>query len=128
MTKKQRQEVFDKYGGKCAYCGCELGKRWHADHLEALHRDSIYDKERRKYVLTGTCQHPENDRLENLMPSCASCNITKATCDLEAFRGYIQRTVESLNKNHYAAYKFAKRYGLIQETVKPVVFYFETLQ
>jgi len=47
---------------------------------------------------------------------------------LEKFRAYIQQTVDSLNKNKYAAYKFAKRYGLVQETIKPVVFYFETLK
>ena len=46
---------------------------------------------------------------------------------LQGFREYIEQTVESLNKNRYAAYKFAKRYGLIQETIKPVLFYFETL-
>lgn len=51
MTKKQRQEVYDKFGGRCAYCGCELGKRWHADHLECLHRDSAYDKEKDGFTL-----------------------------------------------------------------------------
>lgn len=126
MSKK-RELIRMKYGGKCAYCGCELGKRWNADHLEPLHRDSRYDKEKKRFVLTGTCQHPENDHFDNIMPSCVSCNITKATMTLEKFRAYIQQTVDSLNHNRYAAYKFAKRYGLIQETVKPVVFYFETI-
>ncbi len=126
MTKAQREQIRLKYGNKCAYCGCELNNRWHADHLEPLHRDSIYDKEKKKFVFAGTCQYPENEHFENYMPSCASCNITKSTMTLERFRTYIQQTVDSLNKNHYAAYKFAKRYGLVQETIKPVVFYFET--
>ncbi len=34
MTKTDRQKIFDKYGGKCAYCGCELQKGWHVDHVE----------------------------------------------------------------------------------------------
>jgi hypothetical protein len=127
MKKADRQKIFDKCNGRCAYCGCELPKGWHVDHLEALHRDSIYDKEKMKFVQTGTCQHPENDYFENYMPSCPSCNITKATLTLEKFRAYIQQTVESLNRNNYAAYKFAKRFGLIQETPKEVKFYFETL-
>lgn len=124
--KEQREFVFNKYGGRCAYCGRELVKGWHVDHLECLHRESDYDKEKKKYVFNGEIRYPENDNINNLMPSCASCNITKATLSIEDFRGYIQGTVESLNSNHYAAYKFAKRYGLVQETVKPVVFYFET--
>lgn len=127
MKKADRQLIFDKYGGRCAYCGCELKKGWHVDHLEAVHRESEYSKETGKYVLTGVCRHPENDHFDNYMPSCASCNITKSTVPLESFRRYIENTVESLNKNHYAAYKFAKRFGLIQETPKEVKFYFETL-
>lgn len=126
MKKKDRRIIFEKYGGKCAYCGCELTKGWHVDHLKCLHRDSDYDKEKRKFFFNGKMKYPENENIDNYMPSCASCNITKATLSLEDFRKYIQQTVDSLNKNHYAAYKFAKRYGLIQETIKPVIFYFET--
>ena len=125
MTKGDRQKVLEMFGGKCAYCGCVLGKHWHVDHLKPLNRDSVYDKDKRKFVQTGTCQNPENDCIENCMPSCASCNITKSTLTLEMFRAYIQQTVESLNSNHYAAYKFAKRFGLIQETPKEVNIYFE---
>lgn len=126
MTKKDRQRVFDKFGGRCAYCGCELGSRWHIDHANSLHRYSNYDKAKQKYIATGECRHPENHTEENFMPSCISCNITKSTYSIEEFREWIQQTVEALNKNHYNSYKFAKRYGLVQETVKPVVFYFET--
>lgn len=79
-----------------------------------------------KYVFDKML-NPENDTVENSMPACHSCNITKSNSSLEDFRAYIQQTVEALNKNRYAAYKFAKRFGLVQETIKPVVFYFETL-
>lgn len=127
MTKTDRQKVFQMFDGRCAYCGCHLGNRWHVDHVEALHRNSRYDREKRKFVQDGTCQNPHNERPDNYMPSCISCNITKATLTIEKFREYIQQTVESLNNNRYAAYKFAKRFGLIQETPKPVVFYFETI-
>ena len=34
MTKKERELIFNKYNGKCAYCGCELKKGWHIDHIE----------------------------------------------------------------------------------------------
>lgn len=27
-----------KLGGRCAYCGCELGEKWHADHVKPVIR------------------------------------------------------------------------------------------
>ncbi|HCR5976064.1 TPA: HNH endonuclease, partial [Shigella flexneri] len=27
LTKKQRAELRMKFGGRCAYCGCELGEK-----------------------------------------------------------------------------------------------------
>lgn len=155
MNKADRQKVFEKYGGRCAYCGCELKRNWHCDHLEPVNRiqkrvDGFYrhkvTKERlpagapmpNKWwedyenvpskLVFDRMQNPERDTVENSMPSCHSCNITKSSMSLQGFREYIEQTVESLNKNHYAAYKFAKRYDQIIETVKPVIFYFEKTQ
>lgn len=34
MKKADREKIFYKYGGRCAYCGCELTKGWHVDHIE----------------------------------------------------------------------------------------------
>ena len=34
MKKIERELIFNKYNGKCAYCGCELKKGWHIDHIE----------------------------------------------------------------------------------------------
>lgn len=125
MTRKDRETVFWKTNGKCAYCGCELQKGWHVDHVEALGRNSKYCKDKKRFVHDGTCNKPQNDHIDNYMPSCPSCNITKSGMSVQSFREYIERTVTILNANHYAAYRFAKRYGLVAETPKPVVFYFE---
>ena len=38
LSKKQRAALREKWGGKCAYCGCDLGNNWHADHIEAVDR------------------------------------------------------------------------------------------
>ncbi len=36
LTKKQREKLRMKFGGRCAYCGCELPEKgWHADHVQA---------------------------------------------------------------------------------------------
>jgi hypothetical protein len=34
MKAKDRELVYKKYDGHCAYCGCVLEKGWHVDHLE----------------------------------------------------------------------------------------------
>lgn len=116
MTKKDRQTIFNKYSGKCAYCGCELIKGWHADHIEPIVRN-WWD---------GTYKKPENETLENYNPSCASCNIQKNSYTLEQFRENIKQFVNSLNQ-YSTQYKFAKKYGLIQENEIDVKFYFEKL-
>lgn len=42
LNKKQRELVYNKYNGKCAYCGCNLPTRWHVDHIEPLCRTCDY--------------------------------------------------------------------------------------
>lgn len=124
MKKSDRQKVFDKYGGRCAYCGCELTKGWHVDEIEPIVRNFTFDG-CGKTVFDGTCKHPERLHVDNQNPACASCNIMKSSEPLESFRNKIAGFVNSLNQ-YSTQYKFAKRYGLVQETIKPVVFYFET--
>ena len=117
---KKRQAIYDKSNGHCWYCGCKLVKGWHADHFYPIRRNNpkwINDK-------TNACEHPEHDTEENKVPACASCNIMKSQMGIEDFRDVISQFVESLNL-YTNQYKFAKRYNLIQETNKPVVFWFE---
>ena len=39
LSKADRETVRMKFGGKCAYCGCDLPERWHADHFEPVVRE-----------------------------------------------------------------------------------------
>jgi len=118
MKKQDRQQIFEKYDGKCAYCGCELQKGWHVDHIEPVERNPFNSSEMAK---------PERDNLGNMNPSCAPCNIQKNSYSIEEFRRNIRRFVESLNR-YSTQYKFAKKYGLIQENGIEVKFYFELNQ
>jgi 5-methylcytosine-specific restriction endonuclease McrA len=127
ISKKTREQVFNKCNGKCAYCGNPLEKGWHVDHFEAKRRINEWDSEKRKFIYTGNDYNEAKDHIGNYMPSCASCNINKHSMSLEEFRDLIQNFVNSLNKTS-VQYKIAKRYGLLQETPKPVVFYFETIK
>jgi 5-methylcytosine-specific restriction endonuclease McrA len=69
----------------------------------------------------------DTHHFDNLNPSCRYCNKHKDTFDLETFRKEIEIQIDRLNKCS-ANYRIAKRYGLIQETIKPVIFYFETIK
>lgn len=124
--KVERLLVFNKYGGKCAYCGCELTKSFHIDHLQPVQRHRAYNYEKNKWEFNGKVEHPERETLDNYMPACPSCNINKHSMSLEDFRKQILGFMNHLN-NVNTQYKIAKRYGLVVEDIKPVVFYFETL-
>lgn len=116
LTKKQRIELHAKFAGRCAYCGCELGERWHADHFEPVIRtQDLRDAER-----------PGNHSMQNMMPSCAPCNISKGRQTLDGWRAWLAGHINSLN-SYQPIYRIAKAYGLIVETGKPVVFHFETV-
>ena len=115
MTKKERQLIFDKYNGHCAYCGCELKQGWHVDHLKPI----------RRHTRKEGCRYPKRDCAENCMPACASCNINKHSMSIEEFRKLVGGFVKSLNRDS-TQYKIAKRYGFVVEVEKPVVFYFES--
>ncbi|EOX4905169.1 HNH endonuclease [Vibrio alginolyticus] len=111
---KRRQAIFDKSNGVCWYCGDPLANvRWHEDHFFPIRRNG-----------DGTCMSPELDVEENKVPSCAPCNKLKSSLPLEIFRDYIYNFIDSLNK-YTNQYKFAKRYGQLQENRHPVVFWFE---
>lgn len=134
MKKADRQKVYDKFGGRCAYCGCELSKGWHLDHIEPVVR--LYKDERVKVegndweykwvTKFKGLQHPNRDTVENALPSCASCNINKHGESIEGFRALIEGFINSLNQ-YSVQYKLAKRYGLVHETGQQVKFYFETI-
>ena len=118
--KIDRQKVHEKFGGCCAYCGCKIAiKEMQVDHFVS----------KRKYVMGTANKHTDklmND-FDNLMPSCRYCNKWKNDYSIEQFRKEISEQIKRLNE-YNANYRFAKRYGLIQETPKPINFYFETYQ
>lgn len=136
VTKKQQREAIRmKYNNRCAYCGCELTKGWHVDHVEPCRRimkseyipqrEGVNEMGRWVDKLVGY-SNPDANHIDNYIPSCASCNINKHSDSLEGFRKNIAAYMKHLNEIS-TQYKIAKRYGLIIETGKPVVFYFETL-
>lgn len=110
-----REVIKSKFGGKCAYCGCELGKKWHVDHVKAVYRNRGYD---------GGMWKPEHDCEDNKFPACVPCNLFKSVFSIEEFRNEISLQAERARK-HSVNFRTAERFGLIEIKQKPVVFWFE---
>jgi hypothetical protein len=127
LSKKDRELLRMKFGGKCAYCGCELAKGWHADHLQPVEREWWKAKSwwRKSY---GTEQagltYPERDVLENLMPACRACNLDKHASSLESWRRQLEDRVNVCRRN-YSAFRHAERFGLVKQVENRVIFWFE---
>ena len=106
IPKKNREQVYKKYNGHCAYCGCELAlKEMQVDHIQSV------------YWYDGA-----ND-IENYNPACRMCNFYKSTMPIEDFRKQLGKLTSRLKD--IFIYRLAKKYGLIQEVEKPIKFYFE---
>ncbi len=130
LTRKQRERLRMKFGGRCAYCGCELPEKgWHADHVQAVLRKSercmkAAEKGIFRLKSTGDVFRPEADCPENIFPSCAPCNLLKTTYSLEMFRKQISLQVER-GRRSSVNFRTAERFGQISVVNKPVVFWFE---
>ena len=119
MSKYNRKLIHDKFNGKCSYCGCDITiNQMQIDHLVPLRRKDSDEQLQKMGKKRGT------DDVENLMPSCPSCNHYKSTFSLEEFREQLMLLRERLNKQH-KIYAISKRYGLIEEKENKVEFYFE---
>jgi len=119
-SKINRQQVYEKCGGHCGYCGDEITiKEMQVDHIVSQFHFKM--KMHKKY----TSNDDAND-INNLMPSCRVCNKWKSSHSLEQFRKEISLQIKRLNE-YNANYRFAKKYNLIEEKPHRIVFFFETL-
>ena len=69
FTTKLRKELWRSHDKKCCYCGLEIETHMdmHIDHFEPKSKITV-------------------ETLENLVCSCAKCNLIKRDRDLEEFR------------------------------------------
>lgn len=109
MNKKDRQAVYEKYSGHCAYCGEKIEyKDMQVDHIDP---QRFYADKRKA------------DRKENLNPSCRRCNHYKRAWDLEKFRTLIKTLHERIRDIYIC--KVAENYGIITVREWDGKFYFE---
>lgn len=135
---KKRKAIWDKSGGKCWYCGCDLPEKgWHADHFEAIVRSPVitgYETVKRETYLgvDMSYQRPiygisiKNESLDtqdNLVPSCAPCNLMKGKLSVDGFRNLIADQKRMLLSKPFL--RNAVRFKVINLSEEPIVFWFE---
>lgn len=120
ISKGKRQTVYDKFAGRCAYCGRKIAyKDMQVDHL--------IPKEMEPVVVAGNYPGLDNiDDIKNLMPACRMCNHYKRAHSLETFRRYIEEIPRKLRRDYI--YKIGVVYGTVFENEKPIKFHFEELE
>jgi 5-methylcytosine-specific restriction endonuclease McrA len=111
--KKVRASVFEKYNGRCAYCGCKLDARsFTIDHIIPLRRHEKNPK------IIGI------NSIKNYNPCCYSCNSSKSTFTVEKWREQISLKINVINRDS-PTYRILKRFNLVKETNNDVIFYYE---
>lgn len=116
LTPKQRAVLRMKFGGCCAYCGCELNDKWHADHVKPVLR----------HMYGSGMIYPDLDTEENLVPACHPCNLHKHCLELEDYRRIIDDGRREFLRSGKG--KALVRMGLVAMKDDPVIFWFERYQ
>jgi 5-methylcytosine-specific restriction endonuclease McrA len=119
--KINREEVYNKCDGHCAYCGVEITlKQMQVDHIEPHWHTLTEQQAKKSGIKKGTHD------ISNLNPSCSRCNKWKSTWTLEQFRDVVETSLDRLERDT-PNFRLAKDYGLLTIQKKPVIFYFETI-
>ena len=124
-SKRQKDALRAMFGGKCAYCGCDLDKM-HADHVKPITR--VYrDPWGNQLPMAERKQmHPENNVVSNMMPACVGCNLHKGGYRLEEWRALLNRSAEVLSRDK-SIFRAAVRFGVVKVSAEPIKFYFEQI-
>ena len=110
-TAEEREAVYKKMDGHCAYCGRPITMReMQIDHVIPIKFQGREDR--------------DLNAMDNLLPACRRCNHYKDTMSVETFRSMLEREPEILARDS-VAYRNAVRFGLVIPNPGPVKFYFE---
>lgn len=108
LSRAEREKIYYSCDCRCAYCGCEIDySDMQVDHATPLR-------------IGGA------DEIENMKPSCRSCNHYKATFDVEGFRKYLSGIQKRLMRDSIP-YQIAERFGIVEHKSDNVTFYFERI-
>lgn len=110
ISKLTRGQVYTRFNGRCAYCGCEL-------ELNEMQVD---------HFIAHMSQGGE-DTLDNYYPACAVCNRVKTDSSIDRFRENIRHCGEIHRKRKKPIMadsdKIAIKYDLTKEDHEITFFY-----
>ena len=108
MKKGERIKVYNKYDGKCAYCGKVIQyKDIQVDHVIPKRQGGV-------------------DDISNYNPSCRRCNHYKRAYRLESYRELILKLHTKIRDMYLC--KTAEDYGIIKIEPWDGKFYFEKVR
>lgn len=135
LTKQQRLQLRDKYGGRCAYTGKPLTSDWQVDHVKSQFQHA--------YWYTGEEDYNDYKKrvhnTDNLVPTLRIVNHYKRSLDLEGFRRYMAgfhlrlaklpktTKIERTAKRKAYMQSVADAFGITVDKPFSGVFYFETI-
>ena len=130
ISKKNRELVNNRFGGKCAYTGTDLLPDWQVDHVNPVVRN-WWD---------NTSLSPENHNIDNLLPAQRVVNHYKHSMDLEQFREFMKdfhlriaklpknpKVQKSIRRKAYML-EIAGLFGITPDKAFSGKFYFELLR
>lgn len=113
ISKKIRQEVYNKYDGHCAYCGKSIEyKDMQVDHL--IPQMMLKHHWQKEDIV---------ENINNYMPSCRRCNSYKRASSLKRYRELIETVTDRLMDKYI--FKVAVDYNLVHVDKRHIKFYFE---
>jgi 5-methylcytosine-specific restriction endonuclease McrA len=119
IKKEDRIIVYQKYNGKCAYCGVDLSlKNMQVDHIEPLFRGYT------QIELDKHNRQKGKNNINNYNPSCGSCNASKSTFTIEQWRKQIEHKIICLKRDS-SNFRILQRFGIVSINEVEVKFYFE---
>lgn len=106
LTPGERTLIYNKFNGRCAYCGAKIQQdEMQVDHVIPLR-------------IGG------EDVPANMFPACRSCNHYKRGNSLEGWRKMLEQLPHTLERDCYS-YRQAVRFGLVAPQNHKVRFWFE---
>lgn len=131
ISKKDREIIKNKFGGKCAYSGTILKDDWQVDHVQPIMRNW-----KGKNPL-----HEKKHNIDNMFPVQKIINHYKHSLNLEEFRSWYlgglherlkklpknPKVEKSIKRKEYLL-EVAKLFDITEDKPFSGVFYFETLK
>lgn len=129
LSKQRRQEIFDKYQGKCGYTGTDLLPDWQVDHITPLSHCHYF-------MINKEAINNSN----NLIPAQKIINHYKRSLDLGGFRQRIKTlhlrlarlpvnpTAPKSIKHKKYLLEVAGLFGITPDKPFSGLFYFEKLE